>query len=356
MTTPRPPRPTAVRQAAWYVAAWSPFVPLFALLIALSEPRLGAIDAIDAGVRSIAWAAFLGLGAVVVARRVPWPGAVTARVATIHLLAMCAYSAGWLAGILAPIVAADPVNGLAQMRTVIGWQLLQGATTYAVLAIVLYVRRGIVVAREREARLAAAEALRTRAELEALRGRLDPHFLFNTLHSVRALVARDPARAQEAIDRLAALLRTTLDGKRADDDTVTVREELAFVDDYLALEAMRLGDRLRVVREVDAGALDAELPAFTIQPLVENAIVHAIAPRAAGGTLQLRVAGGDAHVTVTVADDGPGADAARVATATGVGLDAVRRRLVASGGARRLELETAPGAGFVARVVLPEPA
>jgi signal transduction histidine kinase len=88
---------------------------------------------------------------------------------------------------------------------------------------------------------------------------------------------------------------------------------------------------------------------------VENAILHAIAPRAAGGTLRLRVTGGEAQVTVTVADDGPGADASRVATATGVGLDAVRRRLAASGSARRLELETAPGAGFVARVVLPEP-
>lgn len=344
----------ALRWLGWYALAWAPFVPVMAFLIAFgSQGALDARTAIEAGFWSVAWAATLGLGVVAIVRAVPWRGRLTATFAAAHVAGALAYGACWIGGIWFNLAADGTAPSTDAWRAIVGWQFMYGVLIFVVVAASCHVRAGIAQARALRERLAATEALRTRAELEALRGRLDPHFLFNTLHSLRALVRRDASRAEEAIDRLAALLRATLEARRegARDD-VTLREELAFVDDYLALETLRLGDRLRIVRDVDAGALDAELPAFSIQPLVENAIVHAIAPRGAGGTLALRVAAEGDAVRVTVRDDGPGADPAAVARATGVGLDTVRRRVVAGAG-RRLDVETAPGTGFAVHLVLP---
>jgi sensor histidine kinase YesM len=225
---------------------------------------------------------------------------------------------------------------------------------YAVIAGGCYVIRIMGQLREQEALAARAEALRVRAELSALRGQLNPHFLFNTLHTLTALVRREPATAEQALERFGDMLRYVLDVKRAAREDVTLAEEMEFVRNYLSLEQLRLGDRLRVREEIDPEAYDCVLPSLTLQPLIENAIKYGVAPRAAGGTIDIRATLDGDLLAMEVRDDGPGAAADVALGAGGVGLRAVRQRLETRyPGAARFAVETAPGRGFAVRIALP---
>jgi sensor histidine kinase YesM len=178
------------------------------------------------------------------------------------------------------------------------------------------------LAQERE-RAAAAEGARAKAELAALRARIDPHFLFNTLHSLLALVRQDPGRAEEAIEQFGDILRYTFAAGDGSEER-TLQQEWQLVDNYLALERLRLGARLRVTASLDADVATVPLPVLTLQPLVENAVRHAIAPRAAGGRVDVHARRHENRVRITVCDDGPGLTSE---PGSGRGLDLVRQRL-----------------------------
>lgn len=219
---------------------------------------------------------------------------------------------------------------------VFGWSLVYMAYTYAMRA------RDAEVARWRTA--AAARAL----ELEALRAQLDPHFLFNALNGVRALVAEEPARAREAVTRLSELLRYAL----RSDVTVPLRDEVETVRSYLALEAVRFEDRLRYTVDVAPDALDVPVPPMLVQTLVENGIKHGVARRPGGGALavEVRCEGTSLHVRVTNSA-APTADAD---DGNGIGLRNARERLrLLYGDAATLTLHDEPG-GVVADLRLPE--
>jgi two-component system sensor histidine kinase AlgZ len=123
------------------------------------------------------------------------------------------------------------------------------------------------------------------AELRLLKSQLNPHFLFNSLNSVRALIADDAPRAQKAVTQLARTLRYTLSSGQ--EELVTLREELTIVEDYLGLEALRLGERLRIERQLAEETLEVRIPVMMLQTIVENAIKHGIAELPAGGTLKI---------------------------------------------------------------------
>jgi LytS/YehU family sensor histidine kinase len=233
------------------------------------------------------------------------------------------------------------------------WEALMGLLIYGVLAgvchTILLQRR----VREEEARATRATALKTEAELRALRARLEPHFLFNTLHSLLALVRHDPGRAEEALEQFGDLLRYTLDTQK-DGEVVPLGEEIAFVRNYLSLESLRLGERLRLEMHVDPAVCDVRVPAFCLQPIVENAIRHGIAPRATGGRLRVAALREGGSVRIEVADDGAGASPDSLADAHGIGLRLVRERLaLRHGAAARCDVDTAPGRGFRVTIVLP---
>jgi sensor histidine kinase YesM len=235
-----------------------------------------------------------------------------------------------------------------------GWQLLFGLLIYGLYAAVYHAMRIFGRLREKEIAAAESESLRVHAEMAALRGQLDPHFLFNSLHSITALVRSDPPRAEEALLQFSGLLRRVLAVKRESSDEVSLADEMAFVDDYLAIEHLRLGQRLRVQREISAEAASCRLPVFSVQALLENAIRHAIAPRRDGGTITIHGKVQDGILRLTVADDGPGADPAAVSHAPGVGLSVVRQRLQLRYGDRaNFHVETAPGQGFRVTLALP---
>ncbi len=202
-----------------------------------------------------------------------------------------------------------------------------------------------------EAKLKEAAA---RAELSALQARINPHFFFNTLNTISSLLEEDPAKAEEVVQTLADLFRYTF--RVADAGPVPLSDELEFVSGYLDIERARFGDRLRVVFEVEPEARRARLPGLALQPLVENAVVHGIAPIRSGGTVVVRARVRDGALSVEVADDGaglsgPGAGLIR----EGHGLANVRQRLAACYRSRAsLVLEAGPGGrGAIARVSMP---
>jgi len=207
--------------------------------------------------------------------------------------------------------------------------------------------------RERELRASQLEARLARSQLDVLRMQLHPHFLFNTLHAISTLVRKDPDGAERTIAQLSDLLRLTLETIGL--ETLPVKDELEFIDRYLAIQQTRFGSRLAVHQAVDPDALDARVPSQILQPLVENAIRHGIGPRAAGGTLEILVRRGDHHLTLRVRDDGPGlppggADALKA----GVGLSNTRARLTELyGPGQHLVLSNDPRGGFAAEITIP---
>jgi hypothetical protein len=169
--------------------------------------------------------------------------------------------------------------------------------------VILYAGAGLYRAAERS----RVEAMQTRleakqAQLAALEQQVNPHFLFNSLNSVRALISEDPRRATEMVTQLADLLRYSLRSDRR--ETVTLAEELAIVRNYLAIEKTRFEDRLQLEIEVEERSLQERIPPMLLQTLVENAIKHGIAQRTAGGLVRLEARLVDGHLLVDVANGG----------------------------------------------------
>lgn len=202
--------------------------------------------------------------------------------------------------------------------------------------------------RERELEAVRLEARFAEAQHQALRMQLQPHFLFNTLNSISALVHSDPEDADRMISRLGDFLRMTLD--EAPDSEVPLRKELAFIEAYLAIERIRFRDRLKVQVEVPPALMSRLIPAFLLQPLVENALKHGLEGRPQGGTLHLRARGEADDLVIEIQDDGLGFRPGR----EGVGLGNVRARLgLRYKGRASLELLGQPGTGTLAVLRLP---
>ena len=235
--------------------------------------------------------------------------------------------------------------------------LLRGVSAlflYAILAGFLMWAESI--RRVHESRtLAAREAmLRAQAEAKSLRAQFNPHFVFNTLHSLMLLVRADPPAAERAIEDVAELIRYASVLQRRDVDLVPLAKELEVARRYLALEKMRLEDRLVVAWDVEVEPEAILVPAFALQTLLDNAVRHGLETRPQGGAVTVGVSARDDVLTLTVADDGEGADPERVARAAGHGLQLLARRLDALyGGAASVSWTTAPGRGFTARIRFP---
>jgi signal transduction histidine kinase len=205
--------------------------------------------------------------------------------------------------------------------------------------------------RERELSATQLEARLTEARLQLLKTQLQPHFLFNTLHTISALLHDDVRAADRMISRLSDLLRLTLD--KGGEQEVTLREELEFLDPYLAIERTRFHDRLTVVEEIEPEALDARVPSMLLQPLVENALHHGIGSRSGAGRIEIRARRDNGRLELEVRDDGtglPGSGTVQVR----VGLGNTRARLRhLYGSNHRFELDDAPGGGLRVSIVIP---
>jgi hypothetical protein len=223
--------------------------------------------------------------------------------------------------------------------------VVYGAWVAVYLAVAL--QRHRYRAELRQAQL--GEALRA-AELRLLQSQLNPHFLFNALNGLRSLIADDPGRARDAVTQLARTMRYTLASSA--EELVSLERELEMVEDYLALESMRLDDRLRIERDIEPEARAARLPAMLLQTLVENAIKHGIAQLKAGGTLGIRARLEREQLVLTVVNPRPsGAPATGDA---GVGLRNASQRLrLMFGGRADLRLDLSKPGAATAEARLP---
>jgi two-component system LytT family sensor kinase len=208
---------------------------------------------------------------------------------------------------------------------------------------------------EAEERALNAERLQTRlaeAQLQALQRQLQPHFLFNTLHTISSLMRTDVEAADLMIDRLSDLLRMSL---RSNTQEVSVKQEIEILQSYLAIEQTRFRDRLSVAIDVDPAVLDSRIPHLLLQPLVENAVRHGIAPRARPGHIDIRVCRKGGHLEVEVRDSGDGLPPDRLlAMNDGVGLSNTRARLAhLYGSAHRFTFANLHGGGFQVSVSIP---
>ena len=202
--------------------------------------------------------------------------------------------------------------------------------------------------KSREVEAARLEARFAEAQNLALRMQLQPHFLFNTLNSISALVHSNPDGADEMISRFGDFLRATLDAPH--EQFISLRRELAFIQDYLAIEQIRFQERLRVELQISSDLLDLRLPSFILQPLVENALKHGLADRPQGVTIHLRARKEVDNLVLEIQDDGEGYLPGR----EGVGLANVRSRLgLLYKGRYQMEIIGAPGRGTLVTLRLP---
>ncbi|MBI3262185.1 MAG: histidine kinase [Acidobacteria bacterium] len=221
--------------------------------------------------------------------------------------------------------------------------------TYWIILGVAYSVEHYRMSRERELRATHLEAQLARAQVQALRMQLHPHFLFNTLNAVAALMREDVEEADRMISRLSDLLRFTLD--TVDVAELPLRQELDFLQSYLEIEKARAGERLAVRMAIQPESLDVLVPTLILQPLVENAIRHGVHARPGQAVVELDARIEGATLTIEVRDDGPGPP---TTLRTGHGLENARARLATMyGSAATLDLVARPQGGASARLVCP---
>jgi len=347
------------RHGSWrwlYAAAW---LPLLAIYLAAFVGNGVPVDlALRNSLASLLPEALLGPFLLGLPRRLPWPEEARSRFFIFHLGLLLAFilvaTAFWagLAGLDALVF-----EGSFRLRIdprLVPWRFLSDSLIYGTLVGLTYAWHNAAAGREQAARAARAETLRARAELEAMRSQLNPHFILNTFHALLGLVRREPAVAEEALERLGDLLRYSLRIQREGLDEVTLRDEWNFVRSYLDVERLRFGDRLRVSFEAEPPALDCLVPSFALQTLVENAVRHAISPRAGGGRLAIHAERSEGRLRIQVEDEGPGPSAEPPVEGHGVGLPLLHERLAALY-AGRASLSLLPsGEGIRAVLDLPD--
>ena len=346
------------RRGGWlrlYFGAWGGCAAVY-LLISFFNSKEGFLHDLaytftSWGVRAVAL-----LPAVWLARRFPldvpaWPRHLLVHAPMAPLLAAAK-------GLLVVWISCSwPLIGPIAYSYVLGdlpFNILSYGAVVAGVHAVDYYRRFL----ERE-RAAAAYQLRAsqlegqlaRAQLDALKMQLHPHFLFNTLNSISALIHEDPEAADVMVSRLSDFLRLVLENAGAQE--VPLKDEVRFLDRYLDIQRTRFRERLRAEVSCDPETLDARVPNLLLQPLVENAIRHAVEPRAGGGAVRVRAVRAGSRLALEVRDDGPGLSCTR-ANGTGVGLANTRARLQRLYGADHdIHLENDPAGGLVLSISLP---
>jgi two-component system LytT family sensor kinase len=205
-----------------------------------------------------------------------------------------------------------------------------------------------------ERQLETQRARLTEARLAALTNQINPHFLFNTLNSVSTLIRIDPDRARSMIYKLSSILRRLL---RKTENFSPLREEISFIDDYLAIEMVRFGDKLRFHKDIDENTLDRLVPSMILQPIIENSIKHGLASKVEGGVVRLRTWLEGTRLHIQIEDDGVGIQESKLGTLfdQGIGVSNVNERLrVLFGPGYRMSIDSPPGGGTQTLIEIPE--
>lgn len=275
-----------------------------------------------------------------------------------HILLSLVFGFFWhyaVSGFMQMIVHVKEIEAVRPLSAYI-WPFLYSLMMYGVVAAIFHTVRSSEARRMQALAATQAQGLLVVAELASLRNKLNPHFLFNTLHSIIALMRKDGKAAEAALFRFSDMLRYVLDTEKNGTTHVALEDELNFVRDYLNLEALRLGHRLNVDWQLDEMAGGFGIPPLTVQPLVENSIKHAFNPRSQPGNLLIKTRLKALHgeLEITIRDDGPGAELADVHASSGIGVKTVERRLQLEYGKRAsFSINTTPGQGFEICLTIP---
>jgi two-component system LytT family sensor kinase len=231
------------------------------------------------------------------------------------------------------------------------WQILVVIATLMSVAAPLKIWNNTRV----EMNLERHQQLLLKARMDALSRQINPHFLFNTLNTVTALIRLDPDAARGVVLKLGNILRRLL---RKHETFVPLREELEFIDNYLDIEVARFGkDNLEIVQQIDYAALEAFVPSMLLQPIVENCLKHGLAPKIGGGKIELRTTNTDGRLRIEIEDNGVGISEEKLphVYVEGIGLSNVRERLrVLYGTDFQLDIQSRPDEGTVIRIEIPE--
>jgi two-component system LytT family sensor kinase len=206
-----------------------------------------------------------------------------------------------------------------------------------------------------EMNLEQHQQLLLKARMDALASQINPHFLFNTLNTVSALIRFDPDTARGVVLKLSNILRRLL---RKHETFVALREELEFIDNYLDIEVARFGrDNLEIVKQIDEATYETFIPSMLLQPIVENCLKHGLAPKLGGGKIQLRTTNRDGRLYIEIEDNGVGISEEKMphVYVEGIGLSNVRERLrVLYGTDFLLQIHSREGQGTLIRIEIPE--
>jgi signal transduction histidine kinase len=294
-------------------------------------------------------------------RRVPLEGPAKAQGLLVHIVACALLSALHIAAATAIRMIIRPFDVWSDTHSFLVQYQGELKNFFLVNVLVYWAVFGLGYAfdyrdryRERESQASQLKAQLAQAQLESLKNQLHPHFLFNTLHTIAGLVrGNDKQSAVKMISGLSGLLRRALES--ADEQEVTVREEVKFIELYLDIQKVRFSDRLTVRMEIDPETLDAMLPNLILQPLVENAIRHGIGVKNSAGLLEVRTSRSNGELNITVSDDGPGLPPDwQTSSNEGIGLANTGERLKHLYGTRhRFDLRNGEKGGMTAVIAIP---
>jgi sensor histidine kinase YesM len=311
-----------------YLAAWLPLALILWLLLVTQGSLTTAAAAALALPLALLYA-FVCLGAWYVCRAAPLDASSATQLVATHAIAGALSSALWVAVGSALAFALDAIGWFGSVSSLYA-SLRPLMFSVGLLAFLLAVAGNyLVVAFERsqaaETRALRLQVMAREAELRALRAQIDPHFLFNSLHSISALATVDGQRARQMCLLLGDFLRSSL--KAGGKQSVTLEEELAVVRQYLAIEQVRFGQRLTVADNLDPEAASCQVPPLLLQPLAENAVKHGVAQMIEGGRIEIHARRSGGRVMVEIAN--PTESQQGPARGAGVGLANVRARLSA---------------------------
>ncbi len=341
------------RRLLAYVAAWELVGILLSLLLGVTG-AFAWTEALSLAIPLSALYGFMCLGSYWVCRAAPLHAAGLFRVAGTQLGAAALTAAVLLQAAQAWARALDRTGLFALPLTRHAGALAplllgMGMTLFLLTAALHYVLAALEASRRAETEALRYQILSREAELKALRAQIHPHFLFNSLNSISALVGTRPAEARRICELLAELLRRSLAaGNR---EWVTLADEIALARSYLSVEQVRFGERLAVQARVGPAAEAWRVPSLILQPLVENAVTHGIASRLNGGVITVEAAVRDGRLVLVV--ENPKDSEASLRPGTGLGLDSVRRRLEAVYGGEAAMLVEPSAGGFRVELHLP---
>jgi len=306
---------------------WTGWVLFYALIMYFQVPEIPMVSAIAS---SMTYNYTYGLLSIIIwhiCKRVPYTSSKAVSFIALHFVLAVLFSAMWLtlAYTWWYLFLGREVFDLVGFKNIIGWQFISGVTIYFLVCGIFYTIIYYKQFRDKELRETELKTLTRDAELQALKMQVNPHFLFNSLNSINALITKNPDRARKMMTLLSDLLRASLETQGK--SKIRLGEELRLLHQFLAIEKIRFGDRMDVQEDIESGLSPCMVPAMLLQPLLENSVKHGIASQRCKGWISLHIRAAGKKLRICVANSVKQSSWPDSGSHAGTGLDNIRRRL-----------------------------